>query len=390
MNNHQSIFSKLDYTMIFIIFLLFCISLVALYYAPDGGRHFISPQIRWYFFGFIVFVFFLLIDYEYLKQIHWFLYGFCMLLLIGLSLKQFLNAPIPFVANPEDTMGALSWYAIPGIGNLQPSEFMKIFMTLSMSTIIFKHNENNPIRTVHEDLVLLGKLALISGPPFLIVLAQPDLGTALVMFSIIFCIVLVSGIRWQFILAIVSTIIASVIMFFVCWFKFPTLIDHVLESHQKARFYGWLDPVKYSNEQGFQLIQSLHTIGPGQMLNFGLDTTSVNMSEGHTDFIFAVIAGSFGFIGASIVIGLYFILIYRMVHAAISTHDHFGSYIITGFIGMFMFQVFENIGMTIQVMPITGITLPFLSYGGSSIITSMMAIGITLSIQSRKRTYMFH
>ncbi|MTT30586.1 rod shape-determining protein RodA [Terrilactibacillus sp. BCM23-1] len=385
----DTIFSKLDYTLVFTVFLLFCTSLIAIHQAPldFNLRHinFVNKQIQWYVISGIMAVLIILFDYERLRQIHWFFYGFGIFLLLGISMAQFLHVPVPFV---HPIKGAWSWYQLPGIGQIQPSEFMKLFLIISMSAVIFNHNETYAVRTVREDFLLLGKIALVAGLPFLLVLAQPDLGTALVMFAIIFSIVIISGIRWQLILTMVLSLIVGVIAFFIAWFQFPSLIGLILKQHQSARFYGWLDPYKYTNDQGYQLITSLNAVGTGQLFNKGLDP-AVFFPEAHTDFIFSVIAGSFGFIGASIVIALYFILIYRMVRAASLSHDPFGSYMITGFIGMFTFQIFENIGMTIQVMPITGITLPFLSYGGSSLLTSLMSIGLILSIQARKRTYMF-
>jgi cell division protein FtsW (lipid II flippase) len=115
----------------------------------------------------------------------------------------------------------------------------------------------------------------------------------------------------------------------------------------------------------------------------------VNIPVAYTDFIFSVIAEKFGFLGASVVISLFFLLIYRMIYAALGTHDRFGSFLCAGVIGMLTFQIFQNIGMTIQVLPITGIALPFISYGGSTLLSSMIAAGLVLNVRSRKRTYMF-
>ncbi|WKB35036.1 FtsW/RodA/SpoVE family cell cycle protein [Terrilactibacillus sp. S3-3] len=265
---------------------------------------------------------------------------------------------------------------------------MKLFLIFSLGATIEKHNEMYPVRGVHEDLLLLGKIALISLPPLGLIFIQPDLGTALVMFSIIVAVTLVSGIRWQFVATMFSAIALGLAVFFISWFKFPWLVDIVLKSHQKERFLAWFEPYKYTNSYGYQLINALNSIGSGQVFSKALDK-SISFPEAYNDFIFAVIGGSFGFIGAATVITLFFLMIYRIVHAAIETHDPFGSYVCTGIIGMFMFQVFENIGMTIQVMPVTGITLPFISYGGSSLLTSMISIGLVLSIQSRTRKYMF-
>lgn len=391
MDNRDSILSKLDYTLIFIVFLLFCSSLLAIHNAPldpaIADINFVKKQAIWYVISTIAACLVIFFDYERLKNLHWFLYAFGLLLLLGLTAAKF-GLPVPFV-DDHGTKGAFSWYTLPGIGSIQPSEFMKIFLTLSLSQVIVKHNDHYQIKELREDFLLLGKLALVSLPPFMIVLIQPDLGTALVLFAIIVSLIVVSGIRWRLILTLFLLAVLGLVFLVISWFKFPSIIGLVLKSHQVDRFYGWFAPEKYSNKEGYQLIKSLHTIGPGQLYGSGLGNNSVFLPEAHTDFIFSVIAGAFGFVGASVVISLFFLLVYRMIHAAIGTHDTFGTYICTGIIGMITFQVFENIGMTIQVMPITGITLPFLSYGGSSLLTSMVAIGLILSIQARTRKYMF-
>lgn len=130
-------------------------------------------------------------------------------------------------------------------------------------------------------------------------------------------------------------------------------------------------------------------IGSGQLYGKGLNENTVYLPEAHTDFIFAVIGEQFGFIGTSIVVAIYFMLIYRIIHTAIESNDPFGTYLCVGIVGMFTFQIFQNIGMTIGLLPITGIPLPFISYGGSSLLTSMLTIGLVLNVASRTRKYMF-
>jgi cell division protein FtsW (lipid II flippase) len=182
-------------------------------------------------------------------------------------------------------------------------------------------------------------------------------------------------------------LIASLVYTF---FAFPVFFrEHILDEYQLNRFYGWLAPYEYSNAQGFQLIKSLLAIGSGELSGKGFMNTEVFLPESHTDFIFAVIAEQFGFIGASVVISLFFLLIYRMIHIALECNDPYGSYLCAGIIGMMTFQVFQNIGMTIGLLPITGLPLPFVSYGGSSLATYMLAIGIILNVRSRTKKFLF-
>ncbi|MDN3954176.1 FtsW/RodA/SpoVE family cell cycle protein [Sporolactobacillus laevolacticus] len=379
---------KIDYTLFFIVFLFACISYISISMAPltsgapaTGIAH---RQIIWYVISTILALGMMFFDYDRLKRMHWIFYGIGMFLLLGLTLAQ-LHVPVPLV---DYSHGAMSWYALPGNTQLQPSEFMKLFMIVSLATTIDKHNEEYSIRGLREDFLLLGKIALVSFPPFLLVFAQPDLGTALVMFSIIVSMTLISGINWKLIAGVITSIVCGLAFFAISWFKFPAIINLVLKSHQKDRFLAWQDPQRYSSEEGYQLVQALNSIGSGEFFNHKFNP-SISLPESYNDFIFAVIGGSFGFVGAVVVILLFFLFISRVIKAATETHDPFGSYICTGIVGMIMFQVFENIGMTIQVMPVTGITLPFLSYGGSSLLASMICVGLVQSIRMQTQKFMF-
>ncbi|BBN98488.1 FtsW/RodA/SpoVE family cell cycle protein [Sporolactobacillus terrae] len=387
MLNRDSL-AKIDYTLFFIVFLLACISYISISMAPlKSGAPAVGlayRQVIWYVFSTMIAVAIMFFDYERLKRMHWIFYGIGMFLLIGLTFAQ-LGLPVPMV---DKSHGATSWYALPGIGQLQPSEFMKLFMIVSIATTIDKHNEVYSIRGLREDLLLLGKIALVSLPPFFLVFIQPDLGTALVMFSIILSMTIVSGINWKLIVSILITLTAGLAFFAISWFHFPQIINIFLKSHQKDRFLAWQDPERYSSEQGYQLLQSIRSIGSGEFFNHQFNS-AISLPESYNDFIFAVIGGGFGFVGAVTVILLFFLLISRVIKAGAETHDPFGSYICTGIIGMIMFQVFENIGMTIQVMPVTGITLPFLSYGGSSLLSSMICIGLVQSIRLQTQKFMF-
>jgi rod shape determining protein RodA len=390
MERTDSLLSKLDYTLLFIVFLLFCYSLVAIYKAPipsnlGGNHYFVIHQLMWYLIGGLFSALFFFIDYERLKPLTWILYGILLLPLIGLIAKAH-GVPVPLA---RASHGAVSWYHLPGLGDIQPAEFMKIVLILLVGRMIIDHNELYPTRQVEDDLKLLGKIIGVSLPPILLILIQPDLGTVMLLFATIVSMVLVSGIRWRLILGLFLVAIGGIGVLVLAFFKAPSLVHFLLKSHQLDRFYGWLAPYKYSNSEGYQLINSITAIGSGELYGKGLSHSMNYLPEGYNDFIFSVIGSEFGFIGSSLLISIYFMLIYRVIYTALKTHDPFGSYICTGVIGMITFTIFENIGMTIQVMPITGVPLPFISYGGSSLLTNMMAIGIVLSIRARARKYMF-
>ncbi len=386
MDNNKSPLQQLDYGLLFIMFLLAIISAVSIHSAPLPPKleniNFASRQLVWYGISLVAIAGVMIIDFDRFRLISWYLYGFGMLLLLGLE----FGAP-----GTQTIKGATSWYQLPGLGNFQPSELMKIFLIIVISSIIFKHNEIYIHKTIQDDFWLLGKILLTSLPPLLLVMKQPDLGTAMVLSAIVAALILVSGIRWRIIGGIVLTFILAAISVVVVYFTFTDwfeskIIDNY--GHALERFYGWLAPYEYPTE-GYQLTKALLAIGSGQLEGKGFRQTEVYLPEAHTDFIFGVIAEQFGFIGASFVISLFFMLVYRMIQIALDSHDPFGSYLVTGVIGMITFQVFQNIGMTIQLMPITGIPLPFISYGGSSLVTYMIALGLALNVRSRTRTYMF-
>ncbi|MDF0727940.1 FtsW/RodA/SpoVE family cell cycle protein [Cytobacillus sp. S13-E01] len=381
---------QLDYTLLFILFLMAIVSSIAIQsaqpYLPANikGINFVAQQLKWYVVGIIAIIGTMILDFDRFKMISWYLYGFGLILLLGLE----LNFPSSLV---ETRKGATSWYLLPGIGTFQPSELVKIIMIIVLSKIIVEHREKYPVSTVKDDFILLGKIMLTAAPPVYLLKEQPDMGMTMVFIAIIGSLILAAGIKWRIIFGFLFAGIFAVSVVVYIYFALPDFFKEYImkEDYQLNRFYGWLAPEQYSSAQGFQLLQSLLAIGSGELRGKGFQNSEVYLPEGHTDFIFAVIAEQFGFIGASIVISLFFLMIYRMIHTALESHDPFGSYLCAGVIGMITFQVFQNIGMTIQLLPITGLPLPFISYGGSSLATYMIAIGIVLNVRSRTRKYMF-
>ena len=162
-----------------------------------------------------------------------------------------------------------------------------------------------------------------------------------------------------------------------------------VKTYQFARIYSWLDPYSYSSSDGYHLVKSLNAIGSGQIFGKGYKGHEVYVPENHTDFIFSIIGEEWGFIGASAVIVLFFFLIYHLTKLTLQMKDPFCTYVCAGIIAMITFHVLENIGMTTQVLPITGIPLPFISYGGSSMMGNAFALGLVFSMKFHHHTYMF-
>ncbi|CAI8752179.1 MULTISPECIES: FtsW/RodA/SpoVE family cell cycle protein [Bacillus] len=377
---------RIDYILILIVLVIGAVSCFAIASAQPSlppalqQVNFVAKQIQWYVIGAIAIFAIMVIDFDRYKQIAWYLYGFAMILLIGLELK---------VPGAVTIKGATAWYSVPGLGNFQPSEIMKLFLIIVVGRIIVNHNEKYPFRTPREDLILLGKIFGASLPPLLLIAKEPDLGNTMVISAMLAAMILVSGIRWRFIFGLATLVIAAGSALTYTYFAHTAFFkEHILKEYQLDRFYGWLAPYEYET-QGYQLRQAVLATGSGELHGKGWENGQVYFPEPHTDFIFTNIAEQFGFLGASVVISLFFLLIYRMIHIALESNDPFGSYLCAGTIGMFTFQVFQNIGMTIGLLPITGITLPLMSYGGSSLLTYMIAIGFVLNVRSRTKTFMF-
>ncbi|HDR4420887.1 TPA: rod shape-determining protein RodA [Bacillus cereus] len=377
---------QIDYVLLFILFAIGTVSCFAIASAQASlppflqNVNFVLKQIQWYCIGFIAIGMIMIIDFDRYQKIAWYLYSFALVLLIGLELQ---------VPGAVTIKGATAWYRLPGIGNFQPSEIMKLFLIIVTGRIIANHNEKYFYRTIHDDFLLLGKICATSLPPLLLIAKEPDLGNTMVISAMLAAMILVSGIRWRFIFGLVSGIFAAGVTLTYIFFTHTKFFKaHILQEYQLNRFYGWLAPYKY-DAQGYQLRQAFLATGSGEMQGKGWENGQVYFPEPHTDFIFTNVAEQFGFLGASVIIALFFLLIFRMIHIALESNDPFGSYICAGTIGMFTFQVFQNIGMTIGLLPITGITLPLMSYGGSSLLTYMIAIGFVLNVRSRTKIFMF-
>ncbi|MFE4354379.1 FtsW/RodA/SpoVE family cell cycle protein [Peribacillus butanolivorans] len=375
--------SKLDYNLITLLLLLFITSCIAIYTAQEFGQYegnFLFRQVSWYFIGFGMILGVMYLDSEQIFRLNWFIYSLSLFLLIALILSPESIA--------REINGAKSWFQIPGIGSIQPAEFTKISLIICLSYLIQKHHNKYVDKTLKTDFILLIKMGAATLLPILLIMKQPDLGTSLVLMCIFIGILFVSGISWRIIgvIFIICVLIASGIFYLV--FLNPELLQLMgIKTFQLGRIYAWIDPESYQSGEGYNLTKALLAIGSGAI--YGYRGDGVYVPEAHTDFIFSVIASKFGFLGSSILITIYFLLISSMVKLAIDVKNSFESYLCAGAVSMIFFHIFENIGMNIGLLPITGIPLPFISYGGSSLMGNMLAMGLIFSISYRKRAYMF-
>lgn len=380
---------RFDWTLAFIL-LLFCIvSALAIGSAQTSGqygRNFVPLQIMWYGVGAFIISVTMYFEPEQYKKVSWYIYGFGLFLLIFLFFAPSGEGQIGQIHN-----NVKRWLHFPQpIGRIQPAEFFKTFFILGMARLVATHNEKFENRNVKTDLILLGKMFLALAVPLFFIAEQPDLGSAIVLIAITAALVLVAGISWKLIFPVVVS--GGGLAAFFIWaaiYAQDLLGKFGFDPYQFKRIYSWFDPYSYRSNEGLQLIQALTAIGSGGMSGKGFQGREVYVSENHTDFIFTVIGEEYGFIGSCIVISLYFFLIYHLTKIALEVKDSYSTYVVTGVIALLTFHVFENIGMTIQVMPITGIPLPLISYGGSSIMSTMLAIGFVFSIKFHHRTFMF-
>lgn len=381
---------RFDWTLAFILALLAIVSFFAIASAQTaeqyGPINFVLLQIRWYGLGMVIVAFAIYLDPEQYKKIAWPLYG------IGIFLLLFLMfAPGGEDQIAEVRLGAKRWLHLPVIGTIQPSEFIKTFFILGMARMVSRHQEKHLIRNTKSDLWLLGKIGITLAVPLFFIAKQPDLGTSLVFIAITIAVILVAGISWKIIVPLFSG--GAMLGVGLLWMALyaQDFMENVLgfDRYQFRRIYSWLDPYSYPSDEGYNLIQAMTAIGSGELSGKGFHGREVYIPENHTDFIFSVIGEEYGFIGACLVISLYFILIYHLTKVALGLKDPFSVYVCTGVIAMIAFHVFENIGMNIQLLPITGIPLPFISYGGSSLFSNMLAIGLIFSMKFHHRTYMF-
>ncbi len=259
-----------------------------------------------------------------------------------------------------------------GSFRLQPSEFAKIALIITLAAFMAERKGNIALKDI-----LFSSLHL--AVPLGLVIIQPDLGTAMVFLAIWLGILLVSGAKINHYLLI---ILLCIIIFSLA------LQFHMLKDYQMRRLLVFLNPDLDPLGSGYNLLQSKIAIGSGRLQGKGLFSGTQGrlnfIPSHHTDFIFAVLGEELGFLGTSLLLGLYFILLSRGIRIASTAKDMFGTLVATGIIVMLLFQIMVNVGMTIGIMPITGIPLPLVSYGGSSLLANMIAIGLLFNICMRR------
>ncbi len=266
-----------------------------------------------------------------------------------------------------------------GFFNFQASELGKLLLVVALAAFVVDRTRRLDDRETTSRIVLL---ALV---PAILVVAQPDLGSGLVYLAIVLAVLFVAGTKWTHFAALAALGAVAIALVLVAA---PAAGIELLKPYQQDRLTAFLNPTDDPREEGYQINQSLTAIGSGGKTGRGEESTQTRLDflpEHHTDFIFSVVGEEFGFVGAALVLSLFALLIWRALRILTMSKNFYGALVAGGITAMLMFQVFVNVGMTIGIMPITGIPLPLVSYGGSSVLTTLMAIGLLQSIHAQAR-----
>ena len=386
--NKTNLFDRIAWNIVVPVLILAAVGLYSIYFAAiDDPSHMGSPvravamQGLWYVISIAAVAFVIQFDAEQLYRIAPYVYGLGIVLLIAVLF--FYNRSIAVDA------GAKSWFKLGPI-SFQPSEVMKPAFILMLARVVREHN-NKFAHTIKNDWILIGKMLAWLLPIAVLLKLQNDFGTMLVFIAIVGGVVLVSGISWKIIapMFVAVFVLGVVVIYMVTTPSGQSFLSHFFQPYQFRRIMSWLNPSNDTSKAAYQLWQSMQAIGSGQIFGNGFGKLSVYVPVRGSDMVYSVIGESFGFIGSVAIILLYLYLIVQMVRITFDTKNAFYSYVSTGVIMMILFHVFENIGMSIDLLPLTGIPLPFISQGGSALIGNMIGIGMILSMKFHNKDYMF-
>lgn len=330
--------------------------------------------------GIIGFLAAMMVDYKAIVKIVPYLYGAGILMLVAV-----------YVLGTEIN-GARGWFKLPFGFDFQPVELFKLILIIALAAYMARKQGEN-LELLH-DVIPIGLIMFV---PFVLVVIQPDLGNAVIFIVILLGIYWIGNIKYTHVL--VATSIIAGVLFFLSLTLYQSYHEEIrafLKStvgsdHWMGRIDTFLNPSAASKKDSYHVQNAIIAIGSGSLFGEGyLHGSSIHSNFipiAYTDSIFVVVGEEFGFVGCSVLLLLYFVFIYRMIIIGIQCTDITGSYIIVGIVSMLVFQIFfENVGMMIGIMPLTGITLPFVSYGGSSLLINMISIGFVMSIKVHQET----
>jgi rod shape determining protein RodA len=370
----RKLWRNFDYSLLLTVIALSLIGLIAIRSASVNNvtgdpYHFVRRQALFVGIGLGVLFFILTIDYRHYARLTPYLYAVNIGLLV---LVMFIG---------RGTSGVQRWIDLKFF-DLQPSELAKLIIIVTLAKILADREGD------FEKITDLALPFAFVGLPMALIFLQPDLGTSLVFLAILFSMLFMAG--------AVARHLAAIVLFGAA--AGLPLLWQFLKPYQKMRLIVFVNPEIDPMGYGYQLLQSMIAIGAGGPTGYFFRTgelfqgtqSDLNfLPAQHTDFIYAVLGEEFGFLGCLIVLALFFFLIYRIIRIAMEAKDIFGSLMCVGVAALILFQVLVNVGMTVSVMPVTGLPLPFMSYGGSSFLVNMMAMGVVLNVGLRKKKILF-
>jgi len=359
-------YKDFDKTLLAMTILICLFGLLVVYSATQAkglefSESYLLKQMSWMLLGILLLFIVINISYQRFVDISYLLYALNVILLIFVLIIG------------KTKLGAQRWFSI-GSFAFQPSEFIKINLILALSGYVGSRKE-----TISKLSNLFIPFVLLS-IPFLLVLMQPDLGTALILLPIFLSVLWIGGANRKHLMSMILVGLAAL-----------PLLWHILHGYQRQRLLVFLDPNIDPLGAGYTIIQSKIAIGSGGLLGKGWLSGTQNqlnfLPERHTDFIFSVVGEEWGFLGATALILMYFLIVKRAINIASLTTDMYGKLIAGGIAVMLSLQIIINIGMTIGLMPVVGIPLPLVSYGGSSLLATFIAIGLLLNVGMRRSTF---
>jgi rod shape determining protein RodA len=355
-------FRDFDWLLLSLVLLLSIISIFEIYSATLHTKFvgFHTKQIFWLISGLIAMFIFSLINYHRLIDVvHW-IYAFCLVSLVAVLVVG------------QRVLGARRWIKFPGGIHFQPSEWVKIVLIVAVA----RYFANLAGRELTWGDIF--KAGLMVGVPMLLVLKQPDLGTSLTYIPVLIIGLFLGGMKWKQALIL---LLGSAILIVPVWSK-------VLKPYQKQRLTSFLNPDTDPRGSGYQVRQSLIAVGDGGVLGRG--ATKGTQTQGdflpipYTDFIFAAYSEEHGFLGAVFVLLIYFLILMRLIQNAQTAADLPGAFLVMGVVAVLIFQIAINIGMVVGLMPVTGIPLPLMSYGGSSVLFTFLALGVVMNVRMNR------
>jgi rod shape determining protein RodA len=364
MKPDMKLVKKIDFGLIILVIVLCIYGVVAISSAALNHRlgvgTFVQSQIQSILVGLVAMAVTVAIDYKTIKRLALPIYVISILLLIWVLVA----------GTGAEEWGANRWIRIGGRG-FQPADFVKLGLIICLAKIAEEHKD-----FLHSPATLI-KIGLFMALPMGLIMMQPDLGTTIIILAFTVGILYMAGLQYRYLFA---ALVMGLVTLPVFW--------HYLEDYQKSRILIFLNPEMDPMGAGYQIIQSKRAVGSGMMWGQGLYQGTQSqygfLPERHTDFIFSVIAEELGFIGTAFLMALFFILLVKCIKIAMNARDDFGMFLVIGVVFMLAFHIIINIGMTIGLFPVTGKPLPFISHGGTFMLTNFIAIGLVLNVNMRR------